>query len=288
MKRTLAALALVIAMASPLLAQNTKQVKLKDDRTLVGDVVEKDGNVTVSTVDGALYQLPKDQVESITNATPEQVKLSAQPDKLAQADTGKSEDGPKSDAVVKGPSNPNDPVIEFKTNKGTLTIELFEDDVPNTVANCISLVESGFYDGTQFHRIIKGFMAQGGDPNSKDEAKRGEWGMGGPGYNFDTEGGSDPKHKNVRGAISMANAGLRGNKGTNGSQFFLLFKDADYLNGKHCVFGQIIGGMDVLDKIEKESATDQDGEPPRSKVVIEKATVKHKRDHKYEVVKNGL
>ena len=282
MKRIIAlALAGVLATAGLALAAESsgKQVKLKDERTLVGEVVEKDNVVTVNTVDGQLFQFPKDQVDSITNAAPDQLKLSAQADKKEDA-------GVASDAG-KGAGGGNNPVVEFKTNKGVLQIELFEDDVPNTVANFVSLVESGFYDGTQFHRILKGFMAQGGDPNTKDEGKKDSWGTGGPGYCFDTEGGPEPKHKNTRGMISMANAGKRGGKDTNGSQFFLLFGDSTYLDGKHCVFGKVVVGLDVLDKIEKESAVEQDGEPPRSKVVIEKATVKKKRDHKYEVQKNG-
>ena len=275
----LAGLLATAGLASAAEAQ-AKQVKLKDDRTLVGEVVEKDGVVTVNTADGALFQFPKDQVDSVTNASPDQLKLTAQGDKKEDAAPSVASDAAKGGGGV-------NPVVEVKTNLGTLTIELFEDDVPNTVANFVSLVESGFYDGTQFHRIIKGFMAQGGDPNTKDESKRGEWGMGGPGYCFDTEGGPDPKRKNLRGMISMANAGNRGGFDTNGSQFFLLFKDADYLNGKHCVFGKVVGGQDVLDKIEKDAGVEVDGEPPRTKVVIEKATVKKKRDHKYEVQKNG-
>ena len=276
----LAGIVATAALAAPAAAQNAKQVKLKDARVLVGEVVEKDGVVTVSALDGALFQIPKDQVESITNASPDQVKLSA-PTQLAQADSKEEKPSVASDAApAKGGENP---IVEFKTNKGVIAIELFEDDVPNTVANFISLIEKGFYDGTSFHRILKGFMAQGGDPNTKDESKSASWGMGGPGYTFDNEGGANPKHKNTRGMISMANAG----PGTNGSQFFLLFKDANYLDGRHTAFGKVVGGMDVVEAIEKDAATEQDGEKPREKITIEKGTVKKKRDHKYEVIKNG-
>lgn len=302
MKRYLAVLlASVIAtagLAVPVVAQNAKQVKLKDDRVLVGEVVEKDGVVTINTLDGSLFQFSRDQVDSVTSASADQVKLSAPsaasrapaPAQEAQAD--KKEDAAPSVASDATPAKPepakaeaagDNPVVEVKTNKGVLSLELYEDDAPNTVANFVSLVEKGFYDGTGFHRILKGFMAQGGDPNTKDESKSGMWGTGGPGYSFDNEGGDNPKRKNVRGAISMANAG----PGTNGSQFFLLFKDASYLDGRHTAFGHVVSGMDVVDAIERDAATEQDGQKPREKIVIEKATVKKKRDHKYDVIKNG-
>lgn len=281
MKRFLALAIAAVMLATPVLAQSAKQVKLKDERVLVGEVVEKDGTVTVSTLDGALYQFAKDSVDSITNASADQIKLSA-PTQLAQADTKEEKAEAKSDAAPAKGGAAN-PIVELKTNKGSIEIELFEDDVPNTVANFVSLIEKGFYDGTSFHRILKGFMAQGGDPNTKDESKAGSWGTGGPGYTFDNEGGDNPKHKNTRGHISMANAG----PGTNGSQFFLLFKDANYLDGRHTAFGKVVKGMDVVDAIEKDAATVEDGQKPREKIVIEKGTVKSKRDHKYEVVKNG-
>ena len=275
----LASIVATACLAVPVVAQNAKQVKLKDERVLVGEVVEKDGVVTVNTVDGTLFQVARDQVDSITNASADQVKLSA-PTQVADSGAKKEEKTTASDAV---PSTGDNPQIDIKTNKGVITLELFEDDVPNTVANFVSLVEKGFYDGTQFHRILKGFMAQGGDPNTKDESKSASWGMGGPGYSFDNEGGDNPKHRNERGMISMANAG----PGTNGSQFFLLFKDSNYLDGRHTVFGKVVGGMNVVDAIEHDAATEGDGQKPREKIVIEKATVKRKRDHKYEVVKNG-
>lgn len=280
MKRFFALAIAVAFFAAPVLAQSAKQVKLKDERVLVGDVVEKEGVVTVSTLDGALYQVAKDQVDSITNASADQIKLSA-PTQLAEADAKKEEKTVASDAAPAKGGGDN-PVVELKTNKGVIGIELFEDDVPNTVANFVSLVEKGFYDGTSFHRILKGFMAQGGDPNTKDGAT-GMPGTGGPGYTFDNEGGDNPKHKNEKYNISMANAG----PGTNGSQFFLLFKDANYLDGRHTAFGKVVTGKDVVDAIERDAATVEDGQKPREKITIEKATVKKKRDHKYEVVKNG-
>ncbi|MEE9284448.1 MAG: peptidylprolyl isomerase [Dehalococcoidia bacterium] len=118
----------------------------------------------------------------------------------------------------------------IETNKGNIRIELFAKDAPKTVNNFVFLAREGFYDGVTFHRVIPGFMAQGGDPTGT--------GAGGPGYSFEDEF-SDRTH--VRGAISMANAGPN----TNGSQFFIIYEPQPHLNGRHSVFGQVIDGMDV-------------------------------------------
>jgi cyclophilin family peptidyl-prolyl cis-trans isomerase len=122
------------------------------------------------------------------------------------------------------------------TNEGPITIELFDEDAPKTVANFKQLAQQGFYDGLIFHRVIKDFMVQGGCPQGT--------GTGGPGYTFEDEFN---EHKIVRGALAMANAGPN----TNGSQFFIVTTDAaPWLDGKHTVFGRIVDGMDVVDKIE--------------------------------------
>ena len=120
------------------------------------------------------------------------------------------------------------------TEKGTLVLELFAKDVPKTVNNFVFLANQGFYDGTTFHRVIPGFMAQGGDPTGT--------GRGGPGYMFEDE---FTGHKHGAGALSMANAGPN----TNGSQFFITYAPQPGLDGKHSVFGQMVGGMDVLEKL---------------------------------------
>jgi len=122
----------------------------------------------------------------------------------------------------------------IQTVKGDLVLELFAKDVPVTVNNFVFLATQGFYDGSTFHRVIPGFMAQGGDPTGT--------GMGGPGYKFNNEITS---HKHVAGAISMANAGPN----TNGSQFFICYAAQPYLDGSYSVFGQLTQGMDVLNKI---------------------------------------
>lgn len=138
--------------------------------------------------------------------------------------------------------NAQNPVITMKTSMGTIKIELFADKVPNTVANFVKLSKEKFYDGILFHRVIPGFMAQSGDPNTKDSDPYND-GMGGPGYKFADEFVAGLS--NVRGTISMANSGPN----TNGSQFFINVVDNTYLNNKHTVFGKVIEGMDIVDNI---------------------------------------
>src|SRR3712207_1103652 len=124
----------------------------------------------------------------------------------------------------------------MRTTEGQIEIELFDEDAPKTVQNFKKLAGDGFYDGVIFHRVIKDFMIQGGDPTGT--------GTGGPGYTFEDE--INP-HKIVRGALAMANAGPN----TNGSQFFIVTTpEAPWLDGKHTVFGRVTEGMDVVDKIE--------------------------------------
>ena len=132
----------------------------------------------------------------------------------------------------------------FHTTKGDIVIELAGADAPNTVANFVKLAQSGFYDGTKFHRVIKGFMIQGGDPLSKDDAKAAQWGTGGPGYQFKDE--IRPGNRNDIGTISMANAGPN----TNGSQFFINTAANNFLDTKHTVFGRVVAGLDVVKAIE--------------------------------------
>ena len=122
----------------------------------------------------------------------------------------------------------------LETSKGSMKIELYAKDAPNTVNNFVFLARDGFYDGTVFHRVIAGFMAQGGDPTGT--------GRGGPGYRFGDEFST---RTHVTGTLSMANAGPN----TNGSQFFICFAPQPHLNGHHTVFGQLVQGTDVLNKI---------------------------------------
>ena len=122
----------------------------------------------------------------------------------------------------------------IETENGNLVLELFAADCPVTVNNFVTLARKGFYDGTTFHRVIPGFMAQGGDPTGT--------GRGGPGYTFPDEFSG---HTHVTGALSMANAG----PDTNGSQFFITYAPQPHLDGHHSVFGQLVEGADVLEKL---------------------------------------
>ncbi len=151
------------------------------------------------------------------------------------------------------------------TNKGDIEIELMDTDAPNTVANFVKLARAGFYDGTKFHRVIKDFMIQGGDPQTKDDSLMARWGTGGPGYMFEDE--IHLENKNLAGTISMANAG----PDTNGSQFFINTADNTFLDDKHTVFGKVVQGMEVVREIEASKTTAQDR--PQSPMVINSVSV---------------
>jgi cyclophilin family peptidyl-prolyl cis-trans isomerase len=164
------------------------------------------------------------------------------------------------------------PRVRIKTDKGEMIVELFENEAPNTVANFISLVEKKFYDGLAFHRVLQGFMAQGGDPQGN--------GSGGPGYNIPCEC-YQPNHRDhFRGTLSMAHAG----RDTGGSQFFLCFIPTKQLDGKHTAFGRVISGFDVLSKIQRRDPEDPNaGDPDK----IVEMTVVRKRNHEYKVKKTN-
>lgn len=163
-------------------------------------------------------------------------------------------------------NNSNERIMQatLHTNQGDITIA-FIDGAPNTVANFAKLAKEGFYNGTKFHRVIKGFMIQGGDPLSKDDSMQARWGTGGPGYQFADE--IHANNKNVIGTISMANAGPN----TNGSQFFINTADNNFLDTKHTVFGVVSAGMDVVSKIE--SAQTGANDRPVSPMIIESISV---------------
>ncbi|MBT3412795.1 MAG: peptidylprolyl isomerase [Candidatus Jacksonbacteria bacterium] len=143
-------------------------------------------------------------------------------------------------------------MAQFETSEGAIVFELFEEKAPVTVANFVKLAESGFYDGVRFHRVIKDFMIQTGDPNSKDD----DWsndGTGGPGYTFEDE--FSPDDSLIKGSLAMANAGPN----TNGSQFFVVTAaSTPWLNGKHTLFGKVVEGMDIVEAIENVSVNAQD------------------------------
>ncbi len=125
-----------------------------------------------------------------------------------------------------------------ETNKGRMVLELYASQTPKTVNNFVWLARHHYFDGIVFHRVLEGFMAQTGDPSGS--------GRGGPGYKFGDEFNPELRHRG-KGILSMANAG----PGTNGSQFFMLFADQPHLDGKHSVFGKVVEGLDVLDKLQR-------------------------------------
>jgi peptidylprolyl isomerase/peptidyl-prolyl cis-trans isomerase A (cyclophilin A) len=149
----------------------------------------------------------------------------------------------------------------FKTNKGDIEIELNGTDAPKTVENFVKLASEGFYDGVKFHRVIKGFMIQGGDPLSKDDSQKARWGTGGPGYTFEDEIHSN--NRNDKYTIAMANAGPN----TNGSQFFINANDNNFLDTKHTVFGRVVSGTEVVDAIENTATGEADR--PLEPMIIE-------------------
>jgi len=157
------------------------------------------------------------------------------------------------------------PVVTIETTMGTIVMELYPDKAPKTVENFVTLTKKGFFDGTLFHRIVPGFVIQGGDPLTKDPNQKEMWGSGGPGYSFADE---PVKGDYVRGAVAMANSGPN----TNGSQFFICVKDLTGRLGKqYNLFGQVTKGMEVVDKIV---AVDRDARDcPKTNVAMSKITV---------------
>src|SRR4051812_41341953 len=157
-------------------------------------------------------------------------------------------------------------VAVIKTAYGDMVVEFWPDVAPKTVENFKSLAKKGFYDGTAFHRIVKGFMIQGGDPLTKDPSKEDRWGTGGPGYSVDAEFNDRP---HVRGVLSMARSQ---NPNSAGSQFFICLGDASFLNRQYTAFGKLIKGDDVLTKLgDVETAISGGGEKskPTSRQGIE-------------------
>lgn len=148
------------------------------------------------------------------------------------------------------------PQAKITTKYGDMIVELLEDETPNTVANFVSLIEKGYYDGLKFHRVVPDFVIQGGDPTGT--------GAGGPGYRIRCEAETN-KTKHSRGVLSMAHAG----KDTGGSQFFVTHRATPHLDGKHTVFGRVISGVEIVDKVQQGD-------------LMDKVTMLKKRSHKYE------
>ncbi len=152
------------------------------------------------------------------------------------------------------------------TSMGDITIQFYPDQAPKAVENFVKLAQSGFYDSTKFHRVIEGFMDQGGDPLTKDDSQMAKWGTGGPGYTIPDEFGTT--YRNTAGTIAMANTSA---PNSSGSQFFLNAVDNAFLDGKYTVFGKITSGMDVVTAINKVPVNSDDR--PLTPVVLKSVTI---------------
>ena len=162
------------------------------------------------------------------------------------------------------------PRVKLQTNRGDIVIELFENEAPQAVANFLTLVKQGYYDGIVFHRVLPSFMAQGGDPTGT--------GSGGPGYSIRCECHQPGYRKHFRGSLSMAHAG----RNTGGSQFFLTFVSTSYLDGRHTVFGRVVEGIEVAASLKRRDPGDPSGPAPDR---IVKAEVLRDRGHEYNFEK---
>src|SRR6266540_3169270 len=168
------------------------------------------------------------------------------------------------------PMSTSNEVAVIKTNEGEMVVQFWTDAAPNTIENFKKLARQGFYDGTIFHRIVKGFMIQGGDPNSKDPAKENSYGEGGPSYKIKAEFND---HSHQRGVISMARSS---DPDSAGSQFFICLAPVPRLDHQYTTFGKLIKGADVLEKIgDMPVARNSSGEmsKPTKRVVIESLKV---------------
>src|SRR5262247_3038101 len=154
------------------------------------------------------------------------------------------------------------PKAIIKTKFGDIHIKFYPEAAPKHVQNFIKLAKSGFYDGTIFHRVIPGFMIQGGDPNTKDEKDKSRYGMGGPGYTVKAEFNDRP---HVRGTVSMARSP---DPDSAGSQFFIVVKDSPSLDGKYTVFGEVVKGMEVADKIVSQPRDARDNPLERIEMTV--------------------
>src|SRR4030095_616988 len=198
------------------------------------------------------------------DTTKQTQQTQTQQDQTKMKDTLKmKEDSTKTD--VSKESN----VVVLKTSMGEIEIELYPKDAPKHVENFKKLVKEKFYDGTTFHRVIPGFMIQGGDPNSKDNDRSND-GVCGPGYTIPAE----IKGKHEKGSVAAARLGDQVNpkKESSGSQFYIVTGEASHLDGQYTVFGKVIKGMDIALKIEKVDRDERDN--PKQKVTIDKASFK--------------
>jgi len=172
---------------------------------------------------------------------------------FAQAEKKEAEKKDEKKEAVPPAKTDGKEVAVIKTDEGEMVVEFWPDVAPKTVENFKTLAKKGFYDGTAFHRIVKGFMVQGGDPLTKDPSKEQQWGTGGPGYSIKAEFNNRP---HVPGVISMARSA---DPDSAGSQFFICHGEAKFLDHKYAAFGKLIKGTDVLEKIANTPVTASPG-----------------------------
>lgn len=237
--------------------------------TLLGKAGATDGKIDMMAAAAAMVLSRLDEAATwLTKAESNGI----QKPKVAELRASIEDERPKVEAEMakrKADADADDrPRVTITTSKGDIVVELFEDDAPNTVANFVSLVEKGFYDGTPFHRVIAGFMAQGGDPTGT--------GSGGPGHAIECECELPTARKHFLGSLSMAHAG----KNTGGSQFFLTFRPTEHLDSRHTVFGRVVEGFEVLPKLARTQVDDKPVEGVTPDRIV-KATMLRKRDHAY-------
>ena len=177
--------------------------------------------------------------------------------------------------MIKANMTPSDNIAILQTSLGNITIEFFPGAAPKHVNSFLNLSKTGFYDGTIFHRIVKDFVIQGGDPTTKNSTQKDRWGTGGPGYTIDAEFNDIPHE---RGIISMARTG---DPNSAGSQFFIVTKDARFLDNQYTVFGKVIDGMETVDKIE-DLTTNQSSDQPIDfeKAKIQKVMIEQRKETK--------
>lgn len=218
-----------------------------------------------------LEQLPADG-EGATTVASQATSLKLQLETLAAAWAAE-------EALLAAEAEKDDlPRVRLETGKGAIVLELFEDQAPYTVANFIELVGSGFYDGTKFHRVIPGFMAQGGDPNTISGAT-GAPGQGGPGYTIPDESSRSDKRKHFAGRLAMAKPGDPERPGkakpnSGGSQFYITVVPTSHLDEEYTVFGRVIEGQEIAQALRMDD-------------LLRSAAVLRKRDHEYKPVKLG-
>jgi dolichyl-diphosphooligosaccharide--protein glycosyltransferase len=213
------------------------------------------------------------QVNKNYKPHPVSQKLNTQDNSTKDKESNTADERPQN--MIKANITPSDNIAILKTSLGNITLEFFPGAAPKHVNSFLNLSKTGFYDGTIFHRIVKDFVIQGGDPTTKNLTQKERWGTGGPGYTIDAEFNDIPHE---RGIISMARTG---DPNSAGSQFFIVTKDARFLDNQYTVFGKVIDGMQIVDQIE-DLPTNQSSDQPIDfeKAKIQKVTIEQRKDTK--------